>query len=200
MSLSRQQIAIRLKNSKSFADLRHCVISHEDSLEAVHDSIICVSCGRFGSANESLRGECRDFYLVAVDMWLKRPENSFGREARNVANILHAGAKLKVDSHHKLIQRLYDESLKMCSRFNAQEAANTFWAAATMSVDDPRIVSGLTRACVDLVKDFNGHDAANTIWAAAKLSISDTNDINSLTQACIKCASQFNSHEASNSI
>jgi hypothetical protein len=50
-----------------------------------------------------MRVECRDLFVVAADMWLKRPEKSFGRGAREIANILHAGAKVKVDSHHDVI-------------------------------------------------------------------------------------------------
>jgi hypothetical protein len=73
-------------------------------MDAVHDSVICVSCGRFGSSCDvRMRVECRDLFVVAADMWLKRPEKSFGRGAREIANILHAGAKVKVDSHHDVI-------------------------------------------------------------------------------------------------
>jgi hypothetical protein len=64
-------------------------------MDAVHDSVICVACGRFGSNDVRMRVDFRDFYLTAADLWLKRPEKSFGREARSVANIIHAGAKLK---------------------------------------------------------------------------------------------------------
>jgi len=104
-------------------------------------------------------------------MWLKRPEKSFGREARNVANILHAGAKLKVDFHHDVMIRLLDEALGMSSGFEAQGIANSIWADATMSVDDPRIVNGLATACVDRARDFNPQEAANSIWAVASLGV-----------------------------
>ena len=53
--------------------------------DAIHDSFICFSCGRFG-----LKKECRDLYNLAAGMWLKRPEGSFGRESRATASILHA--------------------------------------------------------------------------------------------------------------
>jgi hypothetical protein len=84
-------------------------------MDAVHDSVICVACGRFGSStkDDRMRFDCRDFYLIAADMWQKRPERSFGREARDVANILHAGAKLRVDSHNEVMRRLFDEALRM---------------------------------------------------------------------------------------
>ena len=104
-TISPQNLTARLKNSKSFSELRNQANEHSSIMEAVHDSVICVSCGRFGSSSSDarMRVECRDFYLLAADMWLKRPEKSFGRDARAVANILHAGAKVKVDSHHDVI-------------------------------------------------------------------------------------------------
>ena len=125
-------------------------------MSAVHDSTVCVSCGRFGSStrDDRMRFDCRELYLIAAGMWLKRPERSFGGEARNVANILHAGAKLRVDSHNEVMRRLFDEALRMCGGFEAQGASNTIWAAATMGVDDPRVVNGLARACVDRVRDL----------------------------------------------
>jgi len=102
-----------------------------------------------------MRVDCRDLYLVAADMWLRRPERSFGRGPREIANILHAGAKLRVDSHNEVMRRLFDEALRMSGGFEAHHASNSIWAAATMGVEDPRVVSGLARACVDRVKDFN---------------------------------------------
>ena len=127
MSISPQLLTARLKNSKSLSELRKHANEHSSIMSAVHDSTICVSCGRFGSStkDDRMRFDCRDFYLVAADVWLKRPERSFGREARNVANILHAGAKLRVDSHNEVMRRLFDEALRMSGGFQAQEASNT---------------------------------------------------------------------------
>jgi len=147
-----------------------------------------------------MRIECRDFYYVAADMWLKRPEWSFGREARAVANILHAGAKLKVDSHHDVMRRLFEEALRMSGGFGAQEAANSIWAVASMGVDDSRIVNGLSRACADRVKDLNPQNAANSIWAVATLSVTDQQVISSLSQACADRVRDFNPQAAANSI
>ena len=63
-------------------------------MSAVHDSVIYVCCGRFGSSSDIRKMvECIELYLIAADMWLKRPEKSFGRGAREIANILHAGGK-----------------------------------------------------------------------------------------------------------
>jgi hypothetical protein len=55
-------------------------------MDAVHDSVICVSCGRFGSSSDMRRRvECRDLYVVVADMWLNRPEKSCARGAREIA-------------------------------------------------------------------------------------------------------------------
>ncbi len=60
-------------------------------------------------------------------MWLYRPEKSFCRKARAAANILHARAKLKVDSHHNVRRWLLEEALRMSGTLMAQEAANRSW-------------------------------------------------------------------------
>ena len=185
MSISPQNLTARLKTSKFLSELRKHANEHSSIMSAVHDSVICVSCGRFGSSsNENrMRVDCRDFYLVAADMWLKRPDRSFGRGPREIANILHAGGKLRVDSHNEVMRGLFDEALRMSGGFNAQEASNSIWAAATMDVDDPRVVNVLARACVERVKDFNAQDSANSIWAIATLGVSDANVISALAQA-----------------
>ena len=111
-------------------------------MEAVHDSVICVSCGRFGTtSDERLRNECRVFYLLAAGMWLNRPEGSFGREARNIANILHAGAKLRIDSQNEVMRKLFNEAMRLSDRFDAQNASNAIWAAATLALEDARVVN-----------------------------------------------------------
>ena len=201
-TISPQNLTARLRTSKSLSELRYHANEHSSIMEAVHDSVICVSCGRFGSSSSDvrMRVECRDFYLLAADMWLKRPEKSFGREARAVANILHAGAKLKIDPHHDVMRKLLEEALRMTGGFDAQGIANCIWAVATMGVDDPRIVNGLARACIARVRDFNSQAAANSLWAIAKLGITDPHVISSLSEACVARVRDFNSQDAANSI
>ncbi len=106
MSISPKLLTSRLKTSKSLSELRNHANEHSSSMDAVHDCVICVACGRIGSStkDDKMRYDCRDLYLIAADMWLNRPEKSFGREARAVANILHAGAKLRVDSHNEVMR------------------------------------------------------------------------------------------------
>jgi len=200
--ISPQNLTARLKTSKSLAELRNHANVHSSMMDAVHDSTICVSCGRFGSSSkdDQFRFDCRDFYITAADMWLKRPEKSFGREARNVANILHAGAKLRVDPHHEVMKRLFDEALRMSEGFNSQGVANSIWAAATIGVVDPRVVNGLARACLDRVKEFNPQEASNSIGAIASLGVSDAHVIAALAQACADRVRDFNPQDAANSI
>ena len=133
MSISPQNLTARLKTSKSLAELRKHANEHASIMSAVHDSVICVTCGRFGSIDERLRNECRVFYLLAAGMWLNRPEGSFGREARAIANILHAGAKLRIDSQNEVMRKLFDEALRLSDGFEAQGASNTIMPAATMA-------------------------------------------------------------------
>jgi len=97
MSVEPRLLTAWLKNSKSLSELQHHANEHYATMSALHDSVICVACGRFGSTDERLKGECRVFYLLAAGMWINRPEGSFGRGPREIANILHAGAKLRVD-------------------------------------------------------------------------------------------------------
>ena len=104
--MSPQNLTARLNKSKILSDLRNQANEHASLMSAVHDSTICVACGRIGSTDERLRNECRVFYLLAAGMWINRPEGSYGREARNIANILHTGAKLRIDSQNEVMRKL----------------------------------------------------------------------------------------------
>jgi hypothetical protein len=122
-----------------------------------------------------MRNECRVFYLLAAGMWLNRPEGSFGREARDIANILHAGAKLRIDSQNEVMRRLFDEAMRLSDGFDAQAASNIIWAAATVALEDARVINALARACVDRVREMNAQDASNALWSIATLKVSDDN-------------------------
>jgi hypothetical protein len=177
MSISPQNLTARLKTSKTLVELRRHANEHASIMDAVHDSTICVACGRFGSTDERLRNECRVFYLLAAGMWISRPEGSFGREARAIANILHAGAKLRVDSQNEVMRKLFEEAMRLSDRFDAQAASNIIWAAATVALEDARVVAALARACVDRVREMNAQEASNALWSIATLKVSDDNAI-----------------------
>ena len=66
MSISPQNLTARLKNSKTLVELRNQANEHASIMTAIHDSVISVSCGRFGTTDERMRNECRVFYLLAA--------------------------------------------------------------------------------------------------------------------------------------
>jgi hypothetical protein len=146
MSISPQNLTARLKNSKTLVELRKHANEHSSIMSAIHDSTICVTCGRFGSTDERMRNECRVFYLLAAGMWINRPEGSFGREARAIANILHAGAKLRIDPQSEVMRRLFDEAIRLSDGFDAQNASNVIWAAATLALEDARVINALGKS------------------------------------------------------
>jgi len=57
--------------------------------------------------------------------------------------------------------------------FDAQNAANSLWAAATLGVRDEAVIGPLAGACVSLSRSFNAQDAAKSLWAAAVFDIRD---------------------------
>jgi hypothetical protein len=129
------------------------------------------------TSDERMRNECRVFYLLAAGMWINRPEGSFGREARAIANILHAGAKLRIDSQNEVMRKLFDEAMRLSDGFESQGASNAIWAAATMALEDAHVVNALARACVDRVREMNPQNASNALWSIATLKVSDDNAI-----------------------
>jgi tellurite resistance protein len=200
MSADPRHLTVLLKNSKTLSDLRNHANEHASIMSALHDSVICVACGRFGSTDERMRNECRVFYLLAAGMWLNRPEGSFGRGAREIANILHAGAKLRVDSYNEVMRKLFNEAMRLSDGFEAQGASNAIWAAATLDLENDRVITALTQACVDRVREMNPQGAANSLWSIATLKVSDDRVITTLSQACVDRVREMNPQDASNAL
>ena len=198
--ISPQNLTARLKNSKTLVELRKHANEHASIMDAVHDSTICVACGRFGSTDERMRNECRVLYLLAAGMWINRPEGSFGRGAREIANILHAGAKLRIDSQNEVMRRLFEEAMRLSGGFDAQGASNIIWAAATVALEDARVINALARACVDRVREMNAQGASNALWSIATLKVSDDRVITALSQACVDRVREMNAQGASNAL
>jgi hypothetical protein len=94
MSISPQNLTARLKNSKTLSDLRNQANEHASVMSAVHDSVICVTCGRFGSTDERLRNECRVFYLLAAGMWINRPEGSLRKRSESYCKYFTCWCKI----------------------------------------------------------------------------------------------------------
>jgi hypothetical protein len=168
-------------------------------MNALHDSVVCVVCGRLTSDDDMERTKAKDLFVTASRHWLGRPVGSIGREARNIANILHAAAKLGLDPLHEVFQQLLDEALVMCHHFEAQGAANTLWAIATLQVEELRIIDPLVKACVKTVMNMKSQELANSFWAAAKLNV-ECAKINSLASACIDRSHLFNAQDAANTL
>ena len=198
--LTARELTSRLKNSNSLTELRQHVTANHTIMDAVHDSVICVACGRFGSTDELVKNECREFYLLASGMWLQRRDGSMGKGAREIANILHAGAKLEINPSNDRLIQLLDEAVRMSHRFEAQGAVTSLWAAASLGVENVYVVNALAQACVDRVKDFNSQDAANSIWAIATIGLSNSKIITILSQACVDHIKDFKAQNASNAL
>ena len=69
---------------------------------------------------------------MAASAWLGHVRGGYGRASRNVANILHAAAKLKVALDVEPMRALLDESCALAGDMNAQDGANSLWALAKL--------------------------------------------------------------------
>jgi len=194
-----RNLTLRLRGSRSLDELRLIARTHSNIMNALHDSVVCVVCGRLTSDDENERAKAKDLYVTASRHWLGRPVGSIGREARNIANILHAAAKLGLDPLHEVFQQLLDEAIVMSHHFEAQGAANTLWAIATLQVEELRIIDPLLEACVKTVMNMKSQELANSFWAAAKLNV-ECVKINSLASACIDRSHLFNAQDAANTL
>jgi len=194
-----RNLTLRLRGSRSLDELRLIARTHSNIMNALHDSVVCVVCGRLTLDDENERAKAKDLYVTASRHWLGRPVGSIGREARNIANILHAAAKLGLDPLHEVFQQLLDEAIIMSHHFEAQGAANTLWAIATLQVEELRIIDPLLEACVKTVMNMKSQELANSFWAAAKLNV-ECAKINSLASACIDRSHLFNAQDAANTL
>jgi tellurite resistance protein len=68
---------------------------------------------------------------------------------------------------------------------NAQNASNALWSIATLKVSDDHVITALSQACVDRVREMNAQGASNALWSIATLKVSDDHVITALSQACV---------------
>ena len=198
MPISPQLLNARLRNSHDLAELRHHAQEHPEVMQAVHDSVICVACGKFG-VDFRCRSEAKELHAIATRMWLARPVESFGRESRAAANILHAGAKLAIAPEEDVYQDLLHEAVRLATGFNAQNAANAFWSLATLNIRDADVVLPIAKACVQHTSEFTAQGATNCLWSLATLGINDASITSALSQACADRVKEFNCQDACNS-
>ena len=78
------------------------------------------------------------------------------------------------------MRKLFIEAMRLSDGFDAQGASNAIWAAATMALEDARVINALARACVDRVRVFNAQNASNALWSIATLKVSDDHVITAI--------------------
>jgi hypothetical protein len=67
-------------------------------------------------------------------------------------------------------------------------------------VSDDRVITALSQACVDRVREMNAQDASNALWSIATLKVSDDRVITALSQACVDRVREMKAQEASNAL
>jgi hypothetical protein len=65
-------------------------------------------------------------------------------------------------------------------------------------VSDDHVITALSHACVDRVREMNAQNASNALWSIATLKVSDDRVITALTQACVDRVREMKALEASN--
>ena len=170
---------MEIKSAQSAADLRDLARTRGADFSAMQHCMICTACTRLRGDNNAACVLC----VLAANEWLYCPRGSPGRDARNAATVYYALAKVKahcvvlpadiavrINISH-LITNVGLEASFMSRDFNAQGAANSLWAAATLGVRDDAIIGPLVAACVTQSRTFNAQGAANSLWAAAALGV-----------------------------
>ena len=61
------------------------------------------------------------------------------------------------------------EAARLWADLDAQGAATSMWAIATLRLDDPAVLGALCRACVARSAAFTPQNASNAYWGAATL-------------------------------
>ena len=174
-------INAQIKSARNAAELRSIGRTHGEGFGGMQHSMIMTACTRFRGDEEATVGVC----ALAARAYLRHPRGGTGRDARGAAGALYALAKVNAHrvrlpadiSSHINVQALNAdvgrEACHMSRDFNAQEAANSLWAAATLGIRDDAIVGALAAACVAQSRTFIAQDAANSLWAAAAIGMRD---------------------------
>jgi hypothetical protein len=80
--------------------------------------------------------------------------------------------------------------------FNAQNAAISLWACATLGLTDASVVAPLAHACVDRVRNFNAQEAAISLWACAMLGLTDASVVEPLSSQVSRCVATLTGENA----
>jgi hypothetical protein len=89
-----------------------------------------------------------------------------------------------------MVRPLAEAAVRLAPSFNAQGAANSLWAVATLGLDERRIVRPLAEAAVRLAPSFHAQGAANSLWAAASLELPSV-VVDTLASAAARNAGDF---------
>jgi hypothetical protein len=65
-------------------------------------------------------------------------------------------------------------------------------------VSDDHVITALSQACVDRVREMTAQNASNALWSIATLKVSDDRVITALSQACVERVREMKAQEASN--
>ena len=102
---------------------------------AVHRAAICCALAK-------ARGErslALELFALQARAWLAHPRGSLGREGREATNVIYSAARLRLGDG-SLILSLAGEVAALAPTFNAQNAANSLWALATLGVAEEALV------------------------------------------------------------
>eukprot|EP00798_Chlamydomonas_sp_ICE-L_P027759 gene27759-biopygen5186 len=176
----------------SFQDLS---LSHGDFFNYINVSAMMVKVAKAYRVNNA--DEAQHLMLQLSAIALKRVDDM---EAQQIAIILWAVGKVGGIRDASFISSwLLAAELKLLE-FNAQNLANSLWAAATLGIKDERFISSLMLAAKVKLPEFTAQALANSLLAAAKLGIRDEPFICSLMLAAKPKLSQFNAQDFSNSL
>ena len=189
------QLTSSLKAARALAELRALLERSAPQFNAIHD---CAFCGRVAALAHDDADLARQLFAARASSWLQRPDGSSGKEGRNAANLLHSAAKVRPSA--ALVSALAHAAVRLAPTFNAQGAAISRWAVATLGVSDAGVVGPLAHAAVRVAASFNAQNAANSLWAVATLGVSDAGVVGPLAHAAVRLAPSFNAQDAANSL
>jgi hypothetical protein len=159
-----------LSAARSVADLRGLALQHDASLESSQHAVICVMAARLGG------GDAVALLGVHAARWLASGGGGGGgaqdslHRARQVANILHAAAKLL---QHRagvaLVAALAADAGSRAAHLTAQGAATALWALERLRTADGGALAAVVGAAAREAPRFAPADAVMALAAAARL-------------------------------
>jgi hypothetical protein len=205
LSLAASVLTTSLKDCNSLSQLCQVARDYKPHLNALHDCVICLVCAKLDLAimdDNVLHQEAIRIYFVSLRNWLNRAFGSIGRDARGCANILQAGAKLRIDTSVSLYKDLCDVAILFANKLDPQGMSNSIWAIATLGVDFSglALVPVLIKRCISLSAELDAHCIANCLWSVATLGVKITGEdvVHFLFTRCLEIAKCLTAQGVSN--